>query len=165
MAEYGPATGARLLCGLGGSLDVFAGTVERAPEFWREARLRVVLPALQGAEAYWPYDEAAAVFGTCESGKEAKMSGKLIVFEGTDGSGKATQTKLLCRYLSSMVSPIARWISAVRTALCRHGAGVSGRKSWQTPWRRECLCCIVVLCGRPLHPIGKTGESFTRAAD
>lgn len=27
------------------------------------------------------------------------MSGKLIVFEGTDGSGKATQTRLLCRSL------------------------------------------------------------------
>ena len=27
------------------------------------------------------------------------MSGKLIVFEGTDGSGKATQTRLLCRRL------------------------------------------------------------------
>lgn len=27
------------------------------------------------------------------------MSGKLIVFEGTDGSGKATQARLLCRYL------------------------------------------------------------------
>lgn len=27
------------------------------------------------------------------------MSGKLIVFEGTDGSGKATQTALLCAYL------------------------------------------------------------------
>lgn len=34
MAKYGAATGARLLCGLGGSLDVFAGRVERAPEFW-----------------------------------------------------------------------------------------------------------------------------------
>ena len=32
--KNGPATGARLLCGLGGSLDVFAGTVERAPKFW-----------------------------------------------------------------------------------------------------------------------------------
>ena len=27
------------------------------------------------------------------------MSGKLIVFEGTDGSGKATKTQLLCRHL------------------------------------------------------------------
>lgn len=34
MAKNGSATGARLLCGLGGSLDVFAGTVQRAPEFW-----------------------------------------------------------------------------------------------------------------------------------
>jgi len=34
MAKNGNAAGARLLCGLGGSLDVFAGTVERAPKFW-----------------------------------------------------------------------------------------------------------------------------------
>lgn len=34
MKKNGPSTGARLLCGLGGSLDVFAGTVERAPKFW-----------------------------------------------------------------------------------------------------------------------------------
>lgn len=34
MAKHGEAAGARLLCGLGGSLDVFAGVVERAPKFW-----------------------------------------------------------------------------------------------------------------------------------
>lgn len=39
MAKHGEATGAKLLCGLGGSLDVFAGTVERAPKFWREHNL------------------------------------------------------------------------------------------------------------------------------
>ncbi len=34
MAKNGPVTGARVLCGLGGSVDVFAGTVQRAPAFW-----------------------------------------------------------------------------------------------------------------------------------
>ncbi|MBE6962990.1 MAG: thymidylate kinase [Ruminococcaceae bacterium] len=33
------------------------------------------------------------------------MNGKLIVFEGTDGSGKATQTKLLCQALERMGTP------------------------------------------------------------
>ena len=32
LVEHGPATGAHLMVGLGGSLDVFAGVVERAPE-------------------------------------------------------------------------------------------------------------------------------------
>jgi len=36
MRKNGRATGAKLLCGLGGSLDVFAGTVERAPKFFRD---------------------------------------------------------------------------------------------------------------------------------
>lgn len=36
MAKHGTAAGARLLCGLGGSLDVFAGVVERAPKFWSD---------------------------------------------------------------------------------------------------------------------------------
>ena len=36
MAKYGERTGAHLLCGLGGSLDVFAGVVERAPKFWSD---------------------------------------------------------------------------------------------------------------------------------
>lgn len=34
MAKNAAATGAKLLCGLGGSLDVFAGEVSRAPAFW-----------------------------------------------------------------------------------------------------------------------------------
>ena len=34
MVKNGEATGAHLLCGLGGSLDVFAGNVERAPKFF-----------------------------------------------------------------------------------------------------------------------------------
>lgn len=34
MKKNGAETGARLLCGLGGSLDVFAGVVQRAPAVW-----------------------------------------------------------------------------------------------------------------------------------
>lgn len=34
MAKHGEATGAKLLCGLGGSLDIFAGISERAPDIW-----------------------------------------------------------------------------------------------------------------------------------
>ena len=34
--KNGLAAGAHLLCGLGGSLDVFAGVVERAPKFWSD---------------------------------------------------------------------------------------------------------------------------------
>lgn len=39
MVEFGPQTGARLLVGLGGSLDVFAGVVKRAPEVWKKLGL------------------------------------------------------------------------------------------------------------------------------
>lgn len=39
MVKNGPATGARLLAGLGGSLDVFAGVVERAPVSWQRLGL------------------------------------------------------------------------------------------------------------------------------
>lgn len=34
MAKYGTASGARLMLGLGGSLDVFAGVAQRAPDFY-----------------------------------------------------------------------------------------------------------------------------------
>ena len=36
------------------------------------------------------------------------MQGRLIVFEGTDGSGKATQTALLCRELDRRGVPYRR---------------------------------------------------------
>ena len=39
MIEHGPQTGAALLIGLGGSLDVFAGTVKRAPKIWQKLGL------------------------------------------------------------------------------------------------------------------------------
>lgn len=39
MAKNGPQTGAKLAVGLGGCLDVFAGTVQRAPEAWQKAGL------------------------------------------------------------------------------------------------------------------------------
>lgn len=39
MVTHGPATGARLMVGLGGSLDVFAGEVARAPERWQRLGL------------------------------------------------------------------------------------------------------------------------------
>ncbi len=39
MAQYGEATGARLLLGLGGSLDVFAGVAQRAPAFFVDHNL------------------------------------------------------------------------------------------------------------------------------
>ena len=39
IAKNGQATGASLLIGLGGSLDVFSGRVERAPEFWQKINM------------------------------------------------------------------------------------------------------------------------------
>ena len=39
MQRWGEASGASLLLGLGGSLDVFAGVVQRAPKFYCEHNL------------------------------------------------------------------------------------------------------------------------------
>ena len=50
MVEHGPATGAHLMVGLGGSLDVFAGVVERAPGGLSEVGAGVALPPGQGTE-------------------------------------------------------------------------------------------------------------------
>ncbi len=39
MARFGPETGAHLMAGLGGVLDVFAGNVKRAPQAWQKLGL------------------------------------------------------------------------------------------------------------------------------
>ncbi|HIY33280.1 MAG TPA: WecB/TagA/CpsF family glycosyltransferase [Candidatus Evtepia faecavium] len=39
MAQQGPATGAHLMVGLGGVLDVYAGNVKRAPALWQKLGL------------------------------------------------------------------------------------------------------------------------------
>ncbi len=39
MAQHGPELGVKLAMGLGGSLDVYAGMVERAPEVWQKLNL------------------------------------------------------------------------------------------------------------------------------
>ena len=39
MAKYGEATGCHLLMGLGGSMDIFAGVAQRAPEFYCKLNL------------------------------------------------------------------------------------------------------------------------------
>ena len=46
-AAHGGETGARLFVGLGGSLDVFAGQVERAPEGWQKLGLEWLYRAIR----------------------------------------------------------------------------------------------------------------------
>ena len=76
MVKNGPATGARLLAGLGGSLDVFAGVVERAPESWQRLGLEWLYrltrePKRIGRMARLPLFLAAALG---ELGKEKKWT-------------------------------------------------------------------------------------------
>lgn len=47
MVKNGPATGAGLTVGLGGCLDVFAGTAQRAPEKWQKAGLEWLYRLIQ----------------------------------------------------------------------------------------------------------------------
>ena len=51
------------------------------------------------------------------------MSGKLIVFEGTDGSGKATQAKLLCETLAQRGTPLPNRRTSTSTEPWATGPG------------------------------------------
>lgn len=66
MIKHGPETGAAFLIGLGGSLDVFAGTVKRAPEVWQKLGLEwlyrlIRQPSRAGRMAKLPLFLASAV--------------------------------------------------------------------------------------------------------
>lgn len=50
MARCGPETGAHLMVGLGGALDVFAGVVKRAPEVWQRLGLEWLYRLLRQPE-------------------------------------------------------------------------------------------------------------------
>lgn len=76
MVKNGPATGAKLMAGLGGSLDVFAGVVERAPESWQRMGLEWLYrltkePRRIGRMARLPLFLVAALGERGKAGKRA----------------------------------------------------------------------------------------------
>lgn len=76
MRRNGAATGAGLLVGLGGSLDVFAGTVQRAPEQMQKMGLEWLYrlakqPSRIGRMAKLPGFLVKAVFWKDKGGDEA----------------------------------------------------------------------------------------------
>lgn len=73
MAQHGPETGAHLAVGLGGSLDVFAGTVKRAPETWQRLGLE------------WLY---RLIKEPSRVGRMAKLPGFLVSAAGARIKGK-----------------------------------------------------------------------------
>ena len=76
MAEHGPATGASLMIGLGGALDVFAGVVERAPEGFQRLGLEWL---------YRPMKEPRRI------GRMAKLPLVLFQAAGARLSGRGNQ--------------------------------------------------------------------------
>ena len=67
MARYGPETGAHLMAGLGGALDVYAGNVKRAPALWQKLGMEwayrlIHQPSRIGRMAKLPFFLVRALF-------------------------------------------------------------------------------------------------------
>ena len=67
-----------LFCGLGGSLDVFAGVAEACAGYLHQAGSGVVLSSAQAAQPYRPYDEAAEISAHRYQGAAFRQEGKVI---------------------------------------------------------------------------------------
>ena len=72
-AAHGGETGARLLVGLGGSLDVFAGQVDRAPESWQRLGLEWLYRAIRQPSRF---KRVAKLPGFLLSAVGARIQGK-----------------------------------------------------------------------------------------
>ena len=83
------------------------------------------------------------------------MKGRLIVLEGTDGSGKATQTALLSQHLTragreNRCLEFPRYDNASSAMVKKYLAGGFGTD----PGGRERLCRLHLLCGGPVRLLG-----------
>ena len=101
MAQYGPETGAHLDGGAGRCAGCVCRPCETGAGNLAEAGAGVVLPPAPSAQPAGPDGQARPCFcwrppGKGKAGKAMKR-GRLIVIEGTDGSGKSTQFARLCR--------------------------------------------------------------------
>lgn len=80
--------------------------------------------------------------------------GKLIVLEGLDGSGKATQAKLLAEHLEREGVPVRKitfpdYESQASALVRMYLAGEFGAK----PGGCKCLCRLQLFCGGPLRQL------------
>ena len=106
MQRNAPRLRVGLMAGLGGSLDVFAGNVKRAPKFFQKLGLEWFYRLLKepkriGRMMKLPKFLFAAI-GCKLWGRNAMAKGKLIVLEGIDGSGKSAQYRRLCARFDEM---------------------------------------------------------------
>ncbi len=118
MAQYGPETGAHLMVGLGGVLDVYAGHVKRAPEIWQKLGLEwcyrlLHQPSRLGRMAKLPLFLLEAA-GKRESGESHEAGALDCVIEGTDGSGSPPSLPGCAAGQSTRALPFSGCVSQYR---------------------------------------------------
>ena len=95
MAEHAGKISCGLMAGLGGSLDVLAGNVQRAPETWRRLGLEWLYRVIKEPKRIKRVAKLP-LFVLEAARRGGDDMGRLIVLEGIDGSGKSAQYRRLC---------------------------------------------------------------------